>query len=624
MNVITSVFAACIQFCYQLTRNYILAITLFTLLTKVLLFPVSMWTHRNGIKMVELAPELNRLKIDYYGDNAAVAEKTQDLYKRVGYHPLASLIPMIIQLFLLAGVIGAVRQLLDGTDSLFSVYPYQMGGAALFMPLGAGLAALALCLTQNYLNPLQREQAFFKQLSTSSLSVGISLALGAFVPIGVGVYWICSNLFSIVQQILLNLVIPAKKYVDYEALAKSKKELAEINSLSSNMSREYKKREKADYKRFFHIANKHLVFYSERSGFYKYFKDLIEWLLAHSNVTVHYVTSDPKDQIFDTAKKQDRIKPYYIGDRRIITLMMKMDADMVVMTTPDLDNFHIKRSYVRKDVEYVYVPHGFGSINTELRTGALDHFDTIFAIGEQVKREIRALEAVYGQPPKDIVEFGYPLMDRMLADYQNMDAVENQDRRKRILIAPSWQPDNIMDICLEDILDGLLGKGYRLVVRPHPQYMRHGAAKIAELKQKYANYASELEFETDFSSTSSVYRADLLITDWSGVGYEYCFTTCRPVLFIHTPMKIMNPEYKKINMVSLSERLRDKVGCDLPLDQIYRIGEEAAHLFAEAEAYRGEIERISREERYNFGKAADVGGREILHRLLQKHKNEKK
>lgn len=620
MNAITSMFAVCIQFCYQVTKNYVLAITLFTLLTKVLMFPVSMWTHRNGIKMVELMPEINRLKIDYYGDNATVAEKTQKMYKRVGYHPFAGMVPMIIQLFLLAGVTGAIRRLLEGTDSLLSVYPYQMGGATLLMPLGAGLAALALSMAQNYLNPLQREQSFFQQLSTSSFSVGISLALGAFVPIGVGVYWICSNLFSIVQQILLNMVIPAKKYVDYEALVKSRKELIEINSLSSNVSKEDRKREKADYKRFFNVANKHLVFYSERNGFYKYFKDLIEWLLAHSNVIIHYVTSDPKDKIFEIAKEQDRIKTYYIGDRRIITLMMKMDADMVVMTTPDLDNFHIKRSYVRKDVEYVYVPHGFGSPNTELRTGALDHFDTLFSIGEQATREMRALEAVYNLPPKDIVEFGVPLMDRMLVDYQNMEIMEDQDSRKRILIAPSWQQDNIIDICLEDILKGLLGKGYRLVVRPHPQYMRHGATKIADLKRKYADYASELEFETDFSSTSSVYRADLLITDWSGVGYEYCFTTCRPVLFIHTPMKIMNPEYKKINMVSISERLRNKVGRDLPLDQIDQIGEEVARLFAQAKLYQSEIERISREERYNFGTAAEHGGREILTRLLQKHK----
>ena len=45
---------------------------------------------------------------------------------------------------------------------------------------------------------------------------------------------------------------------------------------------------------------------------------------------------------------------------------------------------------------------------------------------------------------------------------------------------------------------------------------------------------------------STIFEADLMITDWSGIAYEYAYTTCKPVLFIDTPMKIMNPEYKKI------------------------------------------------------------------------------
>lgn len=58
------------------------------------------------------------------------------------------------------------------------------------------------------------------------------------------------------------------------------------------------KREKADYKRFFKIVGKHIVFYSEGSGFYKYFQGAIEWLLAHSDADIHYVTNDPNDQVF--------------------------------------------------------------------------------------------------------------------------------------------------------------------------------------------------------------------------------------------------------------------------------------------------------------------------------------
>lgn len=60
--------------------------------------------------------------------------------------------------------------------------------------------------------------------------------------------------------------------------------------------------------------------------------------------------------------------------------MMKMDADIVVMTTPDLDNFYLKRSYLRKDIEYIYMFHGIGSTNMVVRKGAYDHFDTVSAL----------------------------------------------------------------------------------------------------------------------------------------------------------------------------------------------------------------------------------------------------
>ena len=104
------------------------------------------------------------------------------------------------------------------------------------------------------------------------------------------------------------------------------------------------KREKADYKKFFSIRNKHLVFYSERSGFYKYYKEIIEYILAKTTVAIHYVTNDPNDIVFELAKDNPRLKPYYIGVKKCITLMMRLEADVVVMTTPDLDNYYIKRT----------------------------------------------------------------------------------------------------------------------------------------------------------------------------------------------------------------------------------------------------------------------------------------
>ena len=62
------------------------------------------------------------------------------------------------------------------------------------------------------------------------LSVGLSLYLGLFVPTGVAVYWVASNLMAVGQMYLLNALINPKKYVDYELLEESRKALAIVKS----------------------------------------------------------------------------------------------------------------------------------------------------------------------------------------------------------------------------------------------------------------------------------------------------------------------------------------------------------------------------------------------------------
>lgn len=594
--------------CHGFVGGYAASIVLFTLLTKIILFPVSLWTQRNGIKMVELTPELNRLKVKYYGDKDAIAEETQALYKHRNYHPLASTIPMFIQLALL---IGAVRELLDGTESMLSVYPAQMGGMTLFLPGAAGCSALLLGLAQNHLNPLQREQTPASQWATNGLSIAISLALGAFVPMGVGVYWIASNLFTIVQQMVLNAVMPAQKYVDYDALAKSKAELAEIEGLSTGISKEDKQREKADYKRFFSVANKHLMFYSEKSGFYKYFQDVIEYLLAHSNIIIHYVTSDPKDQIFKLAGEQPRIRPYYIGEKRLITLMMKMDADIVVMTVPDLENYHIKRSYVRKDIEYIYLFHAMVSTHMIYRKASFDHYDTIFCVGPHHEREIRETEKLCGLPPKKLVAFGYPLLDHLLVQHSGR---EKKQGVPRVLIAPSHHDGNIMDSCLDEILAEMLDKEWMIVVRPHPQYVRRNPGRISALQTQYAQ-RKNIVFETDFASNESIYASDVMITDWSGISMEYSFVTHRPCIFINTPMKVLNPDYTQYKSVPVQIEIRDKIGVSLEPTDVSGIADVVQDMLSGRLLPEDEIAAIARQYVYNIGTSGQVGGKYIIDAL---------
>ena len=617
--------------CYTLCGNYGVAVILFTFITKIFLLPVSVWVQKNSIKMVKIQPDINFLKVRHFGDADAIAEGQNKLFRQAGYHPLASIVPMVIQLVLLMAVIAAIKAgMADSSIDMrflgvdLSLIPAQGRGWLILSPIAAGASAWLMCAAQNQSNVLQAEQDNWNKYGMLILSVGLSLYLGWFVSVGVALYWVASNLFSIAQLYLLNMAIDPKKYVDYARLEESKKQLSELQQLGGKRhgreARELARRERADYKRFFYVLNKHLVFYSESSGFYKYYKGIIEYILKNTNIAVHYITSDPNDQVFAISQSQPRLKPYYIAEKRLITLMMKLDCDVMVMTMPDIENFHIKRSYVREDIEYVYVPHCIDSINMTMRTGAVDHYDSVLCVGKHQKEEITNTEAVYGLPHKTLVDWGYTLLDEMRAQYA---ASAHEDKPgKKILIAPSWQKDNIVDSCLEEILDTLKGRGYQITVRPHPQEVRLKQAYMEQLEAKYAA-DRDVEIQTDFSSNSTVFEADLLITDWSGITYEYAFTTLRPVLFIDTPMKVMNPEYEKINTPPINIWMREVIGAVVKPDELEKLPEAVERLLSGRDEYRERIDRFVHEYVYNLGNSGEVGAKYIINEIQKKIKERK-
>ena len=634
MDYLYSFLGVIMDWCYRICSNYGLAIILFTFCTKIILLPVSVWTYFNSIKMVKIQPELNFLKVKYYGQKDMIAEEQAQMFKKMNYHPMASTIPTIIQLVLLMGVVGVIRMGIQNPaiDMTFGpvdlgAVPSQEGIRLIWAPILAGVSSWILCIAQNASNVLQAEQSKYNKYGTMVLSVGLSLYLGWFVFVGTAFYWVCSNLMAVLQLYILNGIIKPRKYIDYERLEASRKALATIQNVGKiEKDQQYhdnKKREKADYKKFFSVVNKHLVFYSENNGFYKYFKAYIEYILKNTNIVIHYITSDPNDNIFRMAEEEPRIRPYYIGENRLITLMMKMDADVVVMTMPDLENFHIKRSYIRDDIEYVYIQHGIGSNNMALRPGCVDHFDTVFCAGPHQKAEVSETEKVYGLPSKTLVESGYPLIDEMRSIYDASEHPENE--RKKILIAPSWQNENIVDSCLEEILDGLKGHGYDIIVRPHPQEVRLKRDYMNTLKKKYAE-DQDVEIQTDFSSNSPVLEADLLITDWSGISWEYAFTTRRPILYIDTPMRVMNPDYKRIKVEPLNITLRDQLGKRLRPDELDKVAETADYLISHRSEYQEKIEKIAHENIYHLDHSAHIGAEYLIGAVVKKvaAKGEKK
>ena len=93
---------------YKIVPNYAVAIILFTLVTKLLLFPVNYKTQKNAARMQLFQPKLEKLKKSYGSNPQRLQEEQQKLYQQEGINPMGSCLPMFIQMFLLFGVIDVV------------------------------------------------------------------------------------------------------------------------------------------------------------------------------------------------------------------------------------------------------------------------------------------------------------------------------------------------------------------------------------------------------------------------------------------------------------------------------------------------------------------------------------
>ncbi|MCL1918961.1 MAG: membrane protein insertase YidC [Peptococcaceae bacterium] len=675
-------------YCYQFVGNYGLTIVIFTIFTKVFLFPLSLIAQKNSIKMVRMQPQLEEIKQRYSGEHTLLLQEQKKLYKQEKYSIIKGMLPLLIQIPIILGLISVmynplqhllhldqdsislllaktlehlnmadlgysaqlqIMEVVQANPQIFSSVPSSdamisqildvnlnflglnmaqipsLFNITLIIPLLSGLSAFLLCVVQNKYNVLQQEQGALSKWGITVFLVVFSTYFAFVVPCGIGLYWIFGNVLSVPVLAICNLIYNPRKYIDYENRSQKQKLTKDERKEMRALKTEMRTREKKDKRRFY-ASKKHLVFYSESSGFYKYFNRIIDHITQHSDIIVHYITSDYNDQIFnlDTPK----IEPYYFGNYALISVMMKMDADIVVMTMPDLEKYHIKRSLVRKDIEYVYLDHGMTSLHLMMREGALDHFDTIFCNGPNHVEEVRETERVYNLPAKNLVKTGYVLLDTLLENVslmkqgeQGEQAEQGENERKRILIAPSWQKNNIMELCLDEIVQPLLRTGYCIIIRPHPEFVKRFPAKMKRILEKYADVISEtFIIETDFSSNFTVYTSDLVITDWSSIAQEFSYATKKPSLFINTPMKIMNPEYKKIPLVPLDISMRDEIGVSLDVDKLNTLADVIEDLFARAEAYKKHIAQILEDNIFNIGSCAQVGGEYLINAIKERLK----
>jgi YidC/Oxa1 family membrane protein insertase len=351
-------------------------------------------------------------------------------------------------------------------------------------------------------------------------------------------------------------------------------------------------------------SEKAIVFYSEQASYWAYFEGLIGALQRKTDRSICYVTSDPNDPVLSSGNP--RIRAFYLN-RLLPSFMGYVDCKVFVITLTELNLHHLKRS--NQPVHYAYVFHALNSSHMAYRPQAFDHYDSILCCGPYHANEIRRDEELRGLPKKQLVEAGYYRLERLYKAAQEQPASSTE--KKVVLVAPSWSANNVLEAHGATLVRTLLNAGYEVIMRPHPETIKRSAELVQAIEDEFRDDA-QFTLERSVATDDSILRADVLITDWSGIALEYAFGTERPVLYLDVPRKVHNDSYATLGIEPFEVRMRSEIGVVFPPADIVNIDQAIDRLVREREQYRQRIVELRSDNIFHFGHSSKVGARHIL------------
>lgn len=269
-----------------------------------------------------------------------------------------------------------------------------------------------------------------------------------------------------------------------------------------------------------------LVIFADDKRYWNVFEPVVREL-SDRGMDMTYMTAS----VDDPALKLDipHFKAEFIGEgNKAFARLNFLNATMLLSSTPGLDVYQWKRS---KMVDYyIHMLHACDGV-LAYRMFGLDYYDSVMVSGDFHVRDLRSLEKLRNLPEKEAPLIGIPYMDKMAERLKNADSLPEHERT--VLLAPSWGPSSIFNKFGADFIKLLLETGYHVIVRPHPQSFTSEKALMDKLMAQFPESA-QLEWNRDNDNFEVLRRADILISDFSGVTFEFALIYDKPVIYADT------------------------------------------------------------------------------------------
>ena len=306
-----------------------------------------------------------------------------------------------------------------------------------------------------------------------------------------------------------------------------------------------------------------IVIFTDHKRYWNVFEPLIDELEKRHQKTV-YMTCSADDPVF--SKKYEYITGEFIGEgNKAFSRLNLLNASVVLSTTPSLDVFQWKRS---KNVDYyIHIPHAASDI-TLYRMFGIDHYDAIILSGEYQVKQIRQLEQMREGEPKEIELCGIPYMDEMRKRLQESGAVPPHERS--VLLAPSWGSSGLLSKYGDRLIDALIDTGYKVTIRPHPQSYASEKEMIDRLMAKYSD-PSKVEWNRDNDNFEVLRRSDILISDFSGVIFDFALVFDKPVIYTEASFDKRPYDASWIDEEMWTFRVLPNLGLELTSDNVDNI-----------------------------------------------------
>ncbi|MBR4005645.1 MAG: CDP-glycerol glycerophosphotransferase family protein [Treponema sp.] len=272
------------------------------------------------------------------------------------------------------------------------------------------------------------------------------------------------------------------------------------------------------------------VIYNEGKQYLNLFSPIVEEF-ERRKVNLSYLTSIKDDPIFE--EKFEYVKSEYIGEGNAAYAKLNMlSAGIVLMTTPGLNVYQLKRS--RRVKYYANIIHG-ASDPTMMRLFALDFFDAVLLTGEYQIKDIRYLEEQRGINKKELIVVGCPYLDALK---EKIDSIPSEnDHKFTVLVSPSWGPSALLSKYGEKLLDPLVDSGFNIIIRPHPQSRKTENQVLERITEKYRT-CENIEWDYASDNIYSMKKSDIMISDFSGIIYDYTFLCDKPVIYVNAELNL--------------------------------------------------------------------------------------